>query len=102
MSEIPNCVPEYYRSMIEDKEYEDELEYERTERYRSNKAKIEKAKADGFPVLSLAFDEGCEKCWDCATKDSDTMTSSDDDIELIICLNPQCPHLQSIRCRKVL
>lgn len=102
MSEIPNCAPEYYRSMIEDKEHEDELAFERAEKYRVNKAKIEKAIADGVPVLSLAFDSGCEKCWSCTTKDGDTMTDDEDDIELVICLNPQCPHLQSIRNSQIL
>lgn len=86
---MPDCVPEYYRSLQEDAGSRYELRMQRQEHYWANRKKINAAAAAGLPILTL---DGCGPCWDCQTADHDTMTADDDDIERVICFNPDCPH----------
>lgn len=56
MMGIPNCVPEYYRSLQEDADHRWELAERRREHYRANQDKIEAASggADRCTELLLA------------------------------------------------
>lgn len=86
---IPNCVPEFYRSRIEDKEHKEEQRFCRLAHYAENRKKREEAYAEGFPVIPYGgydFD-----CFDCPTKDDDTQCSEEDDFCYIICKNKDCP-----------
>lgn len=85
--EIPNCVPEFYRSQREEEERQYELETKAQEHYNQNKEKLDKAAEEGYPILNY---DGYTECYDCKTKDSDTMIFAEDDIGTIICLNKHC------------
>lgn len=94
MMGIPNCVPEYYRSIQEDADHRWELEERRREHYRANQDKIEAAREAGLPLLDYG---GYEACWECKDADHDTMTGEDDDICCVICHNANCPQHQKGR-----
>ncbi len=61
---IPNCVPEYYREMIERQQHEDELRWERFEHYQANQKKLAEADKAGLSVLPFGGYEACCKCGD--------------------------------------
>lgn len=80
---IPNCVPEYYRSMFEDEAHEAEKEMERIKWYEKNKEYRDKK-----------FKEGCAEilfppveCKNCNYGEAAMPTSEDDDMEAYICSN---------------
>ena len=88
MNGIPNCVPEYFRSMFEDEAHEWELQMERQERYKRNKEYIDKRYKEGCWLVSFYPDE-CEKC---KHAEEAMPTSEDDDIPTKICDNwRNCP-----------
>lgn len=85
---IPNCVPEYYRSMWEDEDHQSELRAKREEGYRANREKVKEAIAAGLPIL---YCDGYVRCQKCEYADYDTMTDDEDDTGMVICRNPACP-----------
>lgn len=85
---IPNCVPEYYRDLFEREEHEAELRWEQQEHYNANKRKIDDACGAGLPILRYG---GYDACRNCKNADHDTQTSEEDDINHVICHNPDCP-----------
>ena len=86
--QIPDCVPEYYRSMWEEDAHQYELWEQRQEGYQANREKIREAIAAGLPVLDYG---GYESCWGCSYADHDTMRDDEDDFECVICHDPACP-----------
>lgn len=58
---IPNCVPEYYRSKFEDEAHEAELEMQRLDWYEQNKAYRAKRENEGCREIAFYPDE-CEHC----------------------------------------
>lgn len=85
---LPNCVPEYYRSLREDEDHQYELRMQREERYAANREKIKAAIASDLPILDY---DGYAPCQDCKDADYDTMTDEEDDFGRVICHNPACP-----------
>ena len=85
---IPNCVPEYYRSMFEDETHEYELEMKRYERHGKNREYRRRKKLEGCAELSF-YPEECVKC-PCG-EDAPAQSDSDD-IPTMICSNwKSCP-----------
>lgn len=82
---IPNCVPEYYRSMWEDEDVKYEKELQREEEYRNNKDILDHAWASGLWVLS-EINCACE-CFDCTNRTPCIQRDYEDDIGLFVCLN---------------
>lgn len=85
---IPDCVPEYYRSMWEEDAHQYELRAQREEGYAANREKIREAIAAGLPVLDFG---GYEACQGCSYADHDTMRDDEDDFGCVICHDPACP-----------
>ena len=85
---IPNCVPEYFREIIERQQHEEELRWERFDHYQANQKKLDEADKAGLPVL---FHGGYDACWKCVDADYDTQRGGDDDFCCVICHNPNCP-----------
>ena len=85
---IPDCVPEYYRSLWEEEGHQAELRAQRGERYQANREKIRAAIAAGLPVLDFG---GYGSCRECSHADHDTMRSDEDDFDSVICHNPDWP-----------
>lgn len=85
---IPNCVPEYFREMIERQQHEEELHWERFDHYQANQKKMHEAYEAGLPVLPFG---GYEACYKCEDADYDTQRGEDDDFCCVICHNPNCP-----------
>lgn len=85
---LPNCVPEYFREQFEREAHEAELRWERTEHYKKNRQKRQQAYKAGLPILDYG---GYDTCQNCTDADHDTQISDDDDINCIICHNPDCP-----------
>lgn len=83
---MPDCVPEFYRSKLEERR-EDKLMQEQN-RYQANRVIIEAAIAAGLPVLNFG---GFPQCRDCPHADHDTQTDAEDDFDRVICYNPACP-----------
>lgn len=86
--QIPDCVPEYYRSMWEEEDHQSELKAQREEGYRANWEKIRAAIAAGLPILDFG---GYEACQGCSYADHDTMRDDEDDFGCVICHDPACP-----------
>ena len=85
---IPNCVPEYYRSLQDDYDHECELEMERQMRYEKNKAYIDKRYNEGCWLISFYPNE-CEKC---EHSEDAPPRGEDDDVPTKICSNwRNCP-----------
>ncbi len=84
---IPNCVPEYYRGLLEREEHEAELRWELQEHYNANKRKMDRAYEAGLPILHYG---GYDTCLHCKDADHDTRTNEDDDTGYVICHNPDC------------
>lgn len=85
--EMDNCLPEYFRLQQEQYEHECQLEHERQEHYNANKQKLNDAEKAGCLILDYG---GYDACTGCKNADFDTMRGDDDDIELVICKNPNC------------
>ena len=85
---MPNCVPEYYRSLWEDEHHQSELRAQREEGYQANREKIKNAIEAGLPILDFG---GYGSCRGCSYADNDTMTDDEDDFDCVICMNPLCP-----------
>lgn len=85
---IPNCVPEYFRSLQDDYDHECELEMKRNEWYRKNKEYREQRYIDGCNELRFYPDE-CIKC----QYGEEAMPDSEmDDMPTMICSNwKNCP-----------
>ena len=85
---IPNCVPEYYRSMWEDEAHEAELEMQRQDYYERNKAYRLQKYSEGCTELSFYPDE----CRDCKCGEEAGPDAEYDDIPVMICSNWRtCP-----------
>ncbi len=80
---IPNCVPEYYRSMWEDEAHEAEKEMERQSWYERNQEYQQKRYDEGCWLVSFYPDE-CEKC---EHGEEANPTDEWDDIQTKICSN---------------
>lgn len=88
MNGIPNCVPEYYRSMFEDEAHEAELEMERLNWYEKNKAYREQKRKEGCAEINCYPDE----CRDCRHGEEANPDSEYDDMPTMICSNWKvCP-----------
>lgn len=83
MNGIPNCVPEYYRSMWEDEAHEAELEMQRLSYYEKNKEYRKQKYIEGCNELQFYTDE-CIKCHHGEEANPD---SEWDDIPTMICSN---------------
>ena len=83
MNEIPNCVPEYYRSLQDDYDHECELEMKRQNWYEENKAYRRQKYIDGCNELRF-YPSECEHCkhGEEAKPDSEM-----DDMPTMICSN---------------
>jgi len=85
---IPNCVPEYYRSLQDDYDHECELEMNRQEWYRKNKEYREQKYIDGCNELRFYPDECCK----CQYGEEAMPDSEYDDMPTMICSNwKNCP-----------
>lgn len=85
---IPNCVPEYYRSLQDDYDHECELEMNRMEWYRKNKEYREQKYIDGCNELRFYPDECCK----CQYGEEAMPDSEYDDMPTMICSNwKNCP-----------
>ena len=88
MNKIPNCVPEYYRSMFEDQAHEAEIETERNEWYRKNKEYRKQKYIDGCDEIRFYPDECCK----CQYGEEALSDSEYDDFPTMICSNwRNCP-----------
>ena len=77
---IPNCVPEYYRSLQDDYDHECELEMERQEWYNKNKEYRKQKYIEGCNEI-MSSDE----CNGCIFGEEAMPDSEDDDMPTIIC-----------------
>lgn len=84
---LPNCVPEYYRSLQEEQDRQYDQKMRRQESYQENRRKLDAAVEAGLPIL---FFGGYDSCRECPHADHDTVTDDDDDICCVICHNPAC------------
>ena len=85
---IPNCVPEYFRSLQDDYDHECELEMNRQEWYRKNKEYREQKYIDGCNELRFYPDECCK----CQYGEEAMPDSEYDDMPTMICSNwKNCP-----------
>ena len=88
MNNIPNCVPEYYRSMWEDECHEAEKELERQTYYERNKEYRRQKYIDGCNELRFFPDECCK----CQYGEEAKPDSEMDDMPTMICSNwKNCP-----------
>lgn len=81
MNGIPNCVPEYYRSLQDDYDHECEMEMERNEYYRKNKEYRRQKYLDGCNEIRFY---PCE-CENCPHGEEALPDSEIDDIPTMIC-----------------
>ena len=85
---IPNCVPEYFRSLQDDYDHECELEMNRQEWYRKNKEYREQKYIDGCNELRFYT----SVCVDCPHGEEAMPDSEMDDMPTMICSNwKNCP-----------
>lgn len=85
---IPNCVPEYFRSLQDDYDHECELEMNRQKWYRKNKEYREQKYIDGCNELRFYPDECCK----CQYGEEAMPDSEYDDMPTMICSNwKNCP-----------
>lgn len=85
---IPNCVPEYYRSIQDDYDHECELEMNRQEWYKKNKEYREQKYIDGCNELRFYT----SVCVDCPYGEEAMPDSEYDDMPTMICSNwKNCP-----------
>ena len=85
---IPNCVPEYYRSMWEDEDLKYEKQLKREEEYRKNRELLDYASAGGLYVLA---EMNCaNKCFECQKRTQSLQRDAEDDIGLFVCLARTC------------
>ena len=85
---IPNCVPEYYRSMFEDEAHESYLEMQRQERYKANAKYINNKIIEGWDEITFYPIE----CEGCSYGEDKPITSELDDIPSKLCSNwKTCP-----------
>lgn len=88
MNGIPNCVPEYYRSLQDDYDHEAEMEMKRNEYYRKNKEYRRQKYIDGCNEIRFYPDE----CCNCKYGEEALPDSEMDDMPTIICSNWRtCP-----------
>lgn len=88
VNSIPNCVPEYYRSLQDDYNHEYELEMNRQEWYRENKKYREQKYIDGCNEFRFYPDECCK----CQYGEEANPDSEMDDMSTMICSNwKKCP-----------
>ena len=78
---IPNCVPEYYRSLQDDYDHECELEMERQSWYDKNKEYRKQKYIEGCNEISCYPDE----CNGCIFGEEAMPDSEYDDMPTIIC-----------------
>ena len=78
---IPNCVPEYYRSMFEP-DHDPEIDERNAARWESNRQNVKRAREAGLCIF--CFGE-CEKCYECTHADNNTEEGPEDDSDAIIC-----------------
>lgn len=90
---IPYCVPEYFREQQERFDRECELELERNEWYKKNKAYQDQKEKNGFVVLQFPPDE----CDHCNYKEDAMPTSEYDDFPTIICNNCNWKECKALR-----
>ena len=84
---MPDCVPEFYRSKLEEQERCEDRQLREQDRYLANRMIIEAAIAAGLPVLNYG---GFPQCQTCPHADHDTQTDAEDDFDRVICYNPAC------------
>ena len=88
MNNIPNCVPEYYRSMWEDECHKAEKELEKQTYYERNKEYRKQKYIDGCNELRFYPDECCK----CQYGEEAKPDSEMDDMPTMICSNwKNCP-----------
>ncbi len=91
---IPDCVPEYYRSISEKEEREFEKLLAREERYHADKMIMKHAKRRGLDILSEVY---CvEECLHCKSRSRSLQTSEDDDMGFFVCMKKECKHKENI------
>lgn len=85
---IPNCVPEYYRSLQDDYDHEAEMEMERMTWYEKNKAYRRQKYIEGCNELRFYT----SVCVDCPHGEEAMPESEMDDMPTMICSNwKNCP-----------
>ena len=85
---IPNCVPEWFRSLQDDYNHEWELEMNRQEWYKANKKYRAQRYIDGCDEIRFYPDE----CRECPYGEEANPDSEYDDIPTMICNNwENCP-----------
>ena len=83
MCGIPDCFPEYYRSMWENEAHEAELEMQRLDYYKRNKEYKKQKQKEGCAIISFYPDE-CIRC-ECGEEAGPEW--EEDDIPVMICSN---------------
>lgn len=90
---IPDCVPEYYRSISEQEEREYEKWLAREKNYHADKILIENAKIKGFDILC---EINCaDQCWNCKSRSRSLQTWEDDDMGPFICYKKTCKYKEN-------
>lgn len=91
---MPDCVPELYRQQQEEQDRQYDLAVQRRIGYLANQRKIDEALRTGLPILYYG---GYYACRECPDADDDTRTDDEDDLDCVICRNPDCPEHKNHR-----
>lgn len=90
---IPDCVPEYYRSISEKEEREFEKLLAREERYHADKMIMKQAERQGMDIL---YEINCaDECWNCKSRSKSLQTWEDDDIGSFVCYKKICKYKEN-------
>lgn len=87
---IPDCVPEYYRSISEQEEREFEKWMAREENYHADKLLMKHAKRRGKDILCGI--DCADECWNCKSRSRSLQTSEEDDMGFFVCYKKTCEH----------
>ena len=88
MTGIPNCVPEYFRSLQDDYDHEWAMAMERNEYYKQNREYRERRMREGCAELDF-YPSDCESC---PHGEEAPARGEDDDFPTMICSNwESCP-----------
>ena len=87
---IPNCVPEFYRSMWEDEDLKYEKQLQREEQYRKNRELLDYAFTGGLYVLDEVF--CANECLECKKRTPCLQRDEEDDFGRFVCLARFCVH----------
>lgn len=90
---IPDCVPEYYRSISEKEEREFEKLLARKEKYHADKMIMKQAKRQGMDILCEI--DCADECWNCKSRSKSLQTWEDDDMGYFVCYKKTCKYKEN-------